>query len=47
MKVFLNLRAAGVDRGLTVGENMIHCYPIIPAPEAKEAQNMIWDTILR
>ena len=47
MKVFLKIRAAGVARRLTVGENMIHRYPIIPAPEAKEAQDMIWDTILR
>lgn len=41
------LAAAGVDCRLTVGENMIHCYPIIPAPEAKEAQSIIWETILR
>lgn len=38
---------AGVDCSLTVGENMIHCYPIIPAPEAKEAQKIIWETVLR
>lgn len=41
------LEAAGTDCALTVGENMIHCYPIIPAPEAKGAQAVIWDAILR
>ncbi len=41
------LEEAEVTCRLTVGENMIHCYPIIPAPEAKEAQSIIWETVLR
>lgn len=39
------LKAAGTECGLIVGERMIHCYPIIPAPEAKAAQAVIWAEI--
>ena len=39
------LKAAGTECGLIVGERMIHCYPIIPAPEAKAAQTVIWAEI--
>lgn len=38
---------AGTDCSLTIGERMIHCYPIIPAPEAKAAQEIIWNAITR
>lgn len=47
LRLFDQLEAAGVDCALTVGENMIHCYPIIPAPEAKGAQAVIWNAIVR
>ena len=38
---------AGVDCRLVIGENMIHCYPICPIPEAKAAQTVIWTAITR
>ena len=38
---------AGVDCRLVIGENMIHCYPICPIPEAKAAQTVIWSAITR
>ena len=41
------LAAAGTDCNLIVGERMIHCYPICPIPEAKAAQAVIWEAILR
>ena len=41
------LEDAGVDCRLVVGENMIHCYPICPIPEAKPAQAVIWSAITR
>ena len=41
------LTAAGTDCNLIVGERMIHCYPICPIPEAKAAQAVIWEAILR
>ncbi len=41
------LEQAGVDCHLTVGERMIHCYPICPIPEAKAAQAVIWAAITR
>ena len=41
------LREAGVETDLTVGERMIHCYPICPIPEAKAAQSVIWAAIQR
>ena len=39
------LKDAGVDGYLYVGERMIHCFPIIPIPEAKQAQAVIWSAI--
>ena len=39
------LKEAGVECELIVGERMIHCYPICPIPEAKEAQAVIWKAI--
>ena len=41
------LEEAGVACNLIVGENMIHCYPICPIPEAKAAQQVIWTAITR
>ncbi len=41
------LEQAGVECDLTVGERMIHCYPICPIPEAKAAQEVIWSAVLR
>ena len=41
------LKDAGTDCDLIVGERMIHCYPICPIPEAKEAQAAIWAAITR
>ncbi|MBQ7660593.1 MAG: alpha/beta hydrolase, partial [Clostridia bacterium] len=41
------LEEAGVDCNLTVGERMIHCYPICPIPEAKPVQQEIWAAIVR
>ena len=38
---------AGNSCRFIVGEKMIHCYPIIPVPEAKPAQAEIWETITR
>ena len=41
------LKAAGTECELIVGERMIHCYPICPIPEAKDAQAVIWNAITR
>ena len=41
------LQEAGVDVTYVVGERMMHCYPICPIPEAKEAQSVIWAAIVR
>ncbi len=41
------LQEAGADLDLTVGERMIHCWPICPIPEAKAAQRTIWAAITR
>jgi len=41
------LRDAGVDVTYVVGETMMHCYPICPVPEAKDAQAVIWKSITR
>ncbi len=41
------LREAGTDVQLITGERMIHCYPIIPVPEAKDAQALIWEAVTR
>ena len=41
------LKQAGTECDLIVGERMIHCYPICPIPEAKEAQSVIWAAIVR
>ena len=41
------LTEAGTDCNLIVGERMIHCYPICPIPEAKAAQELIWEAITR
>ncbi len=41
------LEQAGVDCHLTVGERMIHCYPICPIPEAKPVLKEIWAAIVR
>ncbi|MBR2740199.1 MAG: alpha/beta hydrolase [Oscillospiraceae bacterium] len=38
---------AGNSCRFIVGEKMIHCYPIIPVPEAKPAQAEIWEAITR
>ena len=38
---------AGVDCTLITGERMIHCWPICPIPEAKGAQSVIWEAILK
>lgn len=38
---------AGVSCDLIIGERMIHCWPIVPVPEAKAAQSAIWDAITR
>ena len=32
---------------LIIGEEMIHVYPLVPMPEAKEADEMISSAILR
>lgn len=37
----------GVSCDLLIGERMIHCYPIVPIPEAKAAQSVIWEAITR
>ena len=37
----------GVSCELITGERMIHCWPIIPVPEAKSAQAVIWEAITR
>ena len=37
----------GVSCELITGERMIHCWPIIPVPEAKDVQALIWQTITR
>ena len=37
----------GVSCNLLIGERMIHCWPIIPLQEAKEAQAAIWEAITR
>ena len=39
------LEEAGVECELIVGDRMIHCYPICPIPEAREAQAAIWDAV--
>ncbi len=41
------LEDAEVRYQLIVGERMIHCYPICPIPEAKDARAVIWDAIIR
>ena len=41
------MREAGTDVALVEGERMIHCYPICPIPEAKDAQKVIWDAVTR
>ncbi|MBO4819225.1 MAG: alpha/beta hydrolase [Firmicutes bacterium] len=41
------LEEAGVKCTYIEGMNMIHCYPITPIPEAKEALELIWDAITR
>ena len=41
------LEKAGVGCTYIEKESMIHCYPICPVPEAKEAQKVIWEAILR
>ena len=38
---------AGTDCDVTVGDHMIHCFPICPIPEAKAAQTIIWTVITR
>ena len=38
---------AGVPCQLIIGENMIHCYPICPIPEARMTQTFIWEAITR
>lgn len=39
------MKNAGTDVQLITGERMIHCYPIVPVPEAKGAQMVIWQII--
>jgi acetyl esterase/lipase len=41
------LTEAGTECTIMVGERMIHCWPICPIREAKEAQALIWETIMR
>ena len=41
------LAAAGTDCDVTVGDHMIHCFPICPIPEAKAAQAIIWAAITK
>ncbi|MBP0969064.1 MAG: alpha/beta hydrolase [Oscillospiraceae bacterium] len=41
------MREAGTDVALVEGDRMIHCYPICPIPEAKDAQKVIWDAVTR
>ena len=41
------LEEAGTEYELITGERMIHCYPICPIPEAKDAQAVIWNAITR
>ena len=41
------LQATGTACDLIIGERMIHCYPICPIPEAKEAQAAVWAAITR
>ena len=41
------LTEAGSECTILVGEGMIHCFPICPIPEAKEAQTLIWNVITR
>ncbi len=41
------LTEAGTECTVLVGEGMIHCFPICPIPEAKEAQALIWNAITR
>ena len=38
---------AGVDCNAIVGDRMIHCYPICPVPEARDALKEIWVAIVR
>ena len=45
--LYAKLTEAGVECNYLVGERMIHCYPIVPVPEAKEAQAVIWEAITR
>ena len=45
--LYSKLKDAGVECTYVIGYNMIHCYPIIPVPEAKEAQEVIWEAIRR
>ena len=39
------LTEAGTECTVMVGERMIHCWPICPMREAKEAQALIWEAI--
>ena len=39
------LTAVGTECTILVGEGMIHCFPICPMPEAKEALALIWTAI--
>ena len=47
MLLYEKFKDAGTDCDLIVGQRMIHCYPICPIPEAKEAQKIIWEAITR
>ena len=38
---------SGTSCNLLTGERMIHCWPILPIPEAKAAQSVIWEAITR
>lgn len=38
---------SGTSCNLLTGERMIHCWPILPIPEAKAAQSVIWGAITR
>lgn len=45
--LYEKMTEAGADVTYLIGETMMHCYPICPVPEAKEAQELIWKAIGR
>jgi len=47
MKHYDRFTESSTECELIVGERMIHCYPIVPVPEAGPAREKIWEAVTR